>query len=160
MKVRKAGKTDKDEIQALTDELNVYRKKMFRSENKEFHERTGPQPHGKDKIFNEGLFFVAINGDKNVIGFIHGTIDERKNHVFHVLGYIDELFVKEEYRGEGVAKNLFLALEKELKKQGCDHLVTHTDVENDVSQQFYSRVGMTKTTIELWKKLRKSSGRT
>ena len=47
----------------------------------------------------------------------------------------------------------FFELETEFRKRGCDHMTTHTDFENELSQAFYSQIGMHKTTIELWKKL-------
>ena len=66
---------------------------------------------------------------------------------------VDRLFIKDSFRRKGIARNLFLELEKELRQQGCDHLTIYTDFENASSQQFYLQVGMSKTTIELWKKL-------
>lgn len=153
MIIRKANKIDKDGIQVLMDELNLYRKKMFSSENKEFHERMNPYPPVEDADFDASFFFVAENDDKQIVGFIQGTIDQRTDHKLNKLGYIDELYVKDDFRGRGIAKNLFLELEKEFQKQECDHVTTNTDFENDLSQQFYSKAGMSKVTIELWKKL-------
>lgn len=153
MEIRKANKTDKSEVQILMDELNVFRKKIFRTENKEFHERIKPYSPLEDIDFDDSFFFIAINDNNKVIGFIQGTIDQRENHKLSKLGYIDEFFVKDEFRGKGIAKNLFSELENEFKKLGCNHITTHTDFENELSQQFYLQVGMNKTTIELWKKL-------
>lgn len=87
------------------------------------------------------------------VGFIQGTIDERKNHRLNKLGYTDELYVQNEYRGQGVAEKLFAELEKEFVARGCNHLVTRTDAENTLAQQFYVKIGMSAVTVELWKKL-------
>jgi len=153
MIVRKANKTDKDQIQALMDELNLYRKNIFSSTNQKFHERINPYSPLEDKDFDKSYIFVAIDDSKKIVGFIQGSIHARKNHRLNKLGYIDELYVQEEARGQGIAKNLFSELESEFKKQGCDHLTTHTDFENELSQQFYLQSGMHKATIELWKEL-------
>jgi len=153
MSVRKANKTDKVQIQALMDELNLYRKKIFSSDNQIFHDRINPYPLLEDKDFDESFIFVAMNDSDNIVGFIQGGINIRKNHKLSKLGYIDELYVQDEARGKGVAKNLFSELESELRKQGCDHMTTHTDFENGLSQQFYLQAGMHKATIELWKEL-------
>jgi GNAT superfamily N-acetyltransferase len=59
----------------------------------------------------------------------------------------------EAYRGQGVAKLLFEALEKEFKKQGCNHITTHTDAENTLSRSFYEKNGMSEVTVEYWKKI-------
>ncbi len=153
MTIKKANKTDKQEIQVLMDELNEYRKNIFSNDTKDFHERINPYKKLEDDDFENSIFFVAKDASNNVIGFIQGTIHERKNHKLHNLGYIDELFVKESFRGKGVAKNLFTELETEFKKQNCDSLTTHTDIENDLSANLYLKSGMKKTTIEFWKKL-------
>ena len=153
MIIRKANKTDKAQIQALMDELNLYRKKIFSSDNQKFHDRINPYPLLEDKDFDESYIFVAVDDSEKIVGFIQGSTDERKNHKLSKLGYIDELYVQEEARGQGIAKNLFSELESEFRKQGCDHMTTHTDFENELSQQFYLQNGMSKTTIELWKNL-------
>lgn len=153
MSIRKANKTDKIQIQALVDELNLYRKKFFSSENQKFHERINPYSKLEEKDFEEGFIFVTTDERDEAVGFIQGSIHERKNHKLSKLGYIDELYVKEAARGKGFAKNLFSELESEFKKQGCDHITTHTDFENELSQQFYLQAGMHKTTIELLKEL-------
>jgi ribosomal protein S18 acetylase RimI-like enzyme len=107
----------------------------------------------EDKCFDENLIFVATDNTDKIVGFIQGGIHQRNNHKLNKLGYLDELYVKEEARGKGAAKNLFSELESEFKKQGCDHITTHTDFENELSQQFYLQAGMSKSTIELWKRL-------
>ncbi len=66
---------------------------------------------------------------------------------------MDEVFVRSDLRGKGFAGKLFQALEQELITRGCDHLTTHTDFENELSQRFYLDAGMQKTTVEFWKKL-------
>jgi len=153
MIIRKASKTDKVQIQALMDELNLYRKKIFSSVNQEFHERINPYAKLEDKDFDESIIFIATDDSDKIVGFIQGSLNQRINHKLNKLGYIDELYVQEEARGKGAAKNLFLELESEFKNQGCNHMTTHTDFENELSQQFYLQSGMNKATVELWKKL-------
>lgn len=152
MIIKRTNKTDKVAIQLLMDNLNFYREKNFSKENKGFHKRINSYPALKDGDFKKSIFIVAVD-KKEIVGFIQGTAQQRKDHKLSRLGYIDELFVKDEFRGKGVAKVLFKELEKEFKFQGCDHLITHTDFENSFSQKFYLKAGMNKTTVELWKKL-------
>lgn len=152
MIIKRANKSDKVAIQVLMDGLIFYREKIFKTENKEFHKRINSYPALKDGDFKKSIFIVAVDKEE-IIGFIQGTIQQRKDHKLSKLGYIDELFLKDEFRGKGAAKILFKELEKEFKFQGCDHLITHTDFENLFSQKFYLKVGMNKTTVELWKKL-------
>jgi ribosomal protein S18 acetylase RimI-like enzyme len=153
MITEKANKTNRLQIQVLMDELNEYRKKIFSEETKDFHERINPYKPLEEEDFDDSIFFITKDESNKVVGFIQGTIHERKNHKLGKLGYIDELYVQESTRGKGVAKNLFTELEFEFKNQGCDHITTHTDIENSLSQQFYLQAGMNKTTVELWKEL-------
>ncbi|MCK4525429.1 MAG: GNAT family N-acetyltransferase [Candidatus Andersenbacteria bacterium] len=153
MKIRKANKTNKNELQTLMNKFNSYRKNIFSLENKEFHKRTTPYSLLEDKDFDKGLFFVALDDSEKIVGFIQGTVEQRKNYKLSKLGHIDRLYIKDSFRRKGIARNLFLELEKELRQQRCDHLTIYTDFENNSSQQFYLQVGMNKATIELWKKL-------
>ena len=120
MHVRKANKTDKIQIQALDEELNLYRRNNFSPSTKEFHERVNPYEPVMDNDFTDSVIFVAIDEDDTIVGFVRGSVTERSNHKLSKLGYIDELFVKEEARGKGAAKELFSALESEFKSHGCD----------------------------------------
>lgn len=153
MIVRKATETDKIQVQALMDELNLFRKKIFSTDNQKFHERISPYLELDGKDFDDSYIFVAVDDFEKIVGFIQGSIHSRKDHKLDKLGYIDELYVNEEARGKGVAKNLFSELEVEFKKQECNHITTHTDFENEPSQQFYLHLGMHKATIELWKEI-------
>jgi len=154
MNIRQAHKTDKAQLQALMDELNAYRKEIFSQGTQKFHERTSPYPPIEDRDFDDTLIFAAFDDSEKIVGFIQGSIHERKNHALSRLGCIDELYVREEARGKGVAQNLLSELESEFKKRGCDHITTHTDIENELSQQFYLKSGMKKTTVEFWKELK------
>lgn len=153
MIIKKANKTNRSQIQALMNDLNLYRKKIFSPHNQDFHKRITPYPPLKDKDFAQEFIFIAIDDSGAIVGFIQGNIAQRKNHKLNKLGYINELYVKKDARSKGVAKNLFLALESEFKKQGCNHITTHTDFENKLAQRFYLGAGMNKATIEFWKKL-------
>lgn len=153
MTFREANKEDIPQIQNLMNELNLYRQKTFSSTNKKFHERTKPYPELNPAMLKDSIILLAINEKDKVVGFIQGTIHERHNHKLKNLGYIEELYIAEEARGQGVAQKLLSELESELKIQGCDHLTTHTDAENEAARKFYSKSGMHEATIEFWKKL-------
>lgn len=149
--IRKAIKDDIPVIQKMMDELNAHRSKIYSDETREFHDRVNDYPPLTETDLNDSILLVAE--DHGVLGYIQGSIHQRKNHKRSKLGSLDELFVHESARGKGIAQELFSALEKELKNSGCDHLVTHTDYENLGAQQLYQKMGMNIATIELWKPL-------
>ncbi len=152
MTIRSAKQKDLKEIQSLMDELNNLRRDLFSKKNSIFHQRIKPYAKLKAKDIKSDLFFVAEN-DNTIVGYIWGSIDQRKSHKLYKLGYVDELYILKTARTKGYAKKLFRTLIKAFKEKGCDHMTTHTDIENTIAQSFYETNGMNKTTIEYWKKI-------
>jgi ribosomal protein S18 acetylase RimI-like enzyme len=136
MIIRKAEQTDKEDIQLLMNKLNNHREQGFCEKNKDFHTRAYPYLPVTDQELDEDIFLIAIINSM-IAGFIRGSIHERKNNTLHILGSIEELFVLEEFRRQGIAKILLVTLESEFKKRNCDHVTVHTDFENDFSRSFY-----------------------
>lgn len=153
MSIRIGQKSDRLQIQALMEELNVYRSKIFNPDNQEFHKRIQAYSPLVDEDFERTFIFVATEDSGIIVGFIQGRIDQRPQHSLYALGCIDELYVQEHYRGKGFAAGLYEELVSVFKEKGCDHLITHTDAENELSQKFYKQNGMSVATLELWKKL-------
>ncbi|MCB9798547.1 GNAT family N-acetyltransferase [Candidatus Nomurabacteria bacterium] len=153
MNIRKATTEDLGDLLALDAKLDAYRHSNYTAENKAFHDRINPhEPFNEDDL-TKSIVLIARDNDSSPLGFIRGTVTNRASHVLSSLGYIDELFVDEDARGKGIAKSLFEMLESEFKKQGCDHMTTQTDAENDLSRSFYQKAGMSEVTVELWKKI-------
>ncbi len=140
-------------IQLLVNELDSYRKSIFLPENQDFHEKINPGELLEENDIVEGDVFVATDEAEKILGFIWGKTYDRKNHTLGKLGYIEELYVEPRARGQGIAKGLFFELEKAFKALGCDHVTTHTDFENKLSQEFYEQIGMGRVTVEFWKKI-------
>lgn len=57
------------------------------------------------------------------------------------VGYLEGIFVKEEYRRIGVAKQLLSACEKWAKSKGCKEFASDVELENNVSLNFHLRNG-------------------
>ena len=152
MIIRKADKSDKIELQKLMIDLENYRKWIFTNENKKFHEKK-TNSILKDYDFDESIIFICFSELWLAIWFIYGTIHERKNNKLDKLWFIDELYVKSEYRLKWIAKSLFIELENEFRNKSCNHIITHTDFENELSNNFYSKLWMNNVTLELWKEI-------
>jgi GNAT superfamily N-acetyltransferase len=151
--IRKATIKDKVILETLMVLLNKTRDSLFSKKTIAFHK------HAKDnkvflqkKDFLKSIMFVA-EVDQEIIGYCFGSLHKRKNTLLSNMGYIDEVFVKDSMRKFGVAKKLFTELVREFKRKGCDHMITHTDFENKLAQDFYDSIGMHKATLEYWKKL-------
>jgi ribosomal protein S18 acetylase RimI-like enzyme len=131
MEFREATKEDAEEIAAVLSECyNI-----------------DSVSEGKEVFFNELAkgyqYVVAV--DEKIIGLttwqIHGLPK-------HMLCELDRIAVSKDYRGKGIAKELFDALcrfaDTEYKKHGFRlrklYLLTHAD--NSRAQTFYSKMGM------------------
>ncbi len=150
MLIRKAQTSDIKEIILLMKELNEFRKSIISENNEWFHEKINQQVIVDEKEICESILFIAISQWK-IIWYIQWSKHVRKNHIYKDLWYIDELFVSPKYRRWWVAKSLLEYIQIEFKNQWCDHIVTHTDSENILSQNFYENNGLKPVTIELWK---------
>nr|WP_309099127.1 aminoglycoside 6'-N-acetyltransferase [Fredinandcohnia onubensis] len=57
------------------------------------------------------------------------------------VGYLEGIFVEEEYRRKGVAKQLLSACEKWAKSKKCKEFASDVELENNVSLNFHLRNG-------------------
>ena len=152
--IRHAENKDLSHIQKLMTELNDFQIKNFSNQNKPFHKRTKEYPKIKKEDIKNNIILVA-EIDNNIIGYIWGSIHKRKAHELSIMGYIDEICVNQKYRTKGVGKRLLKLLETKFRQKKCDHMVTHTDYDNEIAQKSYSNYGMLPVTIEYWKEIEK-----
>jgi len=92
-----------------------------------------------EKHVNE-IVLVAINDDK-AIGFICGQIYPSICYSDGVQCEVTELFVKEEYRKQGVASKLIAKLEHEFELNSVQEILLQTGKKNTVAQKFYEKNG-------------------
>lgn len=57
------------------------------------------------------------------------------------VGYLEGIFVKEEYRKQGYAKELLSACEQWAKEQGCTEFASDCELENQNSLAFHMSMG-------------------
>ncbi|HLD11718.1 MAG TPA: GNAT family N-acetyltransferase [Patescibacteria group bacterium] len=104
-----------------------------------------------------GAIFVAENG-KGVIGCIAGIIEKQRKE--ELLEYprikkarVLELFVENEYRGEGIGSKLMKTIEKYFKKKGCFSCRVEVFVPNRNAHRFYKKSGYQNSDIDMIKRL-------
>ena len=59
------------------------------------------------------------------------------------VGYLEGIFIKEDYRGRGYAKELLAACEKWAESKGCKEFASDCEISNNVSFLFHKAVGCT-----------------
>lgn len=57
------------------------------------------------------------------------------------VGYLEGIYVKEEYRGKGLAKNLLSGCEKWSKEKGCGEFASDCELDNVDSLKFHLGAG-------------------
>ena len=59
------------------------------------------------------------------------------------VGYLEGIFIKEEYRKQGYAKELLKKCEKWAKEHECSEFASDCELNNDTSLQFHMKMGFT-----------------
>ena len=97
----------------------------------------------KSIIGSEKEVCYLVVGEHEYIGFIHVTI--REDYVEGAtelpIAYIEGIYVKENYRNRGVAKELVNTAENWAKHRGCKQLASDTEITNSASIDFHKKIG-------------------
>lgn len=90
----------------------------------------------------EAAVFLAFDRDTPV-GFAQCQLrhDYVEGTSTSPVGYLEGVFVREEYRRRGVAKKLILACENWAAEQGCAEFASDCELTNQDSQQFHLNAG-------------------
>lgn len=106
---------------------------------------------------NQGAYFLASDQNET-IGF--AQINLRHDYVEGTrsspVGYLEGIFVVEQYRQQGIAKQLLGCCEKWVLEQGCEELASDCELSNEESLNFHRCVGFEEANrIICFKKLLK-----
>ena len=87
------------------------------------------------------IFIVSIDDKK--IGFAqcqlrHDYVEGTKTTP---VGYLEGIFIREEYRKQGYAKKLLSKCEEWAKEQGCSEFASDCELENEISIEFHIKMG-------------------
>jgi ribosomal protein S18 acetylase RimI-like enzyme len=106
----------------------------------------------------EGRIYIAqlLNGIP--IGFIAGFVlvqdNENKLSVIKTkTGYINKLYLQEEYRGKKFGTQMIARMEKYFKSIKCEGVWIEVDAFNDNALRFYKEIGFKEREIALLKKI-------
>ena len=102
----------------------------------------------------ESLFHTLYTSDNDEmliartdegIGAGFANISIRKDYVegsnSNPVGYIEGIYVKPEFRKQGIAKKFIEQAEEWTRQRGCTELGSDTEIENIESQNFHRRIG-------------------
>ncbi len=94
----------------------------------------------------EAGFFLTYDGE-NAIGFAQCQLrhDYVEGTDSSPVGYLEGIYVTEEYRKQGVARELLSACEGWAKEEGCTEFASDCEMSNVQSLQFHLNVGFEET---------------
>jgi ribosomal protein S18 acetylase RimI-like enzyme len=107
----------------------------------------------KSKLF--GIFVAEENGA--LAGFVHGSVTKLDRRLSfegqNSIARIDEIYVKDEYRGSGAAAALLGAAEDWFAQSGVSIVESYILSENFSSIRFHEKLGYKTTTVRMIKRL-------
>ena len=91
---------------------------------------------------SDAAFFLAY-ADETAVGFAQCQLryDYVEGTDSSPVGYLEGIYVADEYRQQGVARELLSACETWAKSKGCTEFASDCELENTQSLQFHLNVG-------------------
>ena len=97
--------------------------------------------HRADRLDDEAVTWVAV-ADGDLVGYVAASV-ESSAPVFAAGDrlHVGELYVREPYRGEGVAGDLLDRVDGTAAARGCERVTLDVDVGNERARAFYEKRG-------------------
>ena len=106
------------------------------------HSREEPHATLQDAISDGGAVLLALEGERPV-GFAQCAL--RRDYVegssTSPVGYLEGVFVLQEYRRRGIARRLVEACQSWAQLQGCKEFASDCELDNLESQRFHQACG-------------------
>ena len=95
-------------------------------------------------VEDENHIAIAVVDEKDsIMGFGIVTLRDKSGMIEHLkTAYVDDIFVRKEYRRQGVAKRIFEQLEKLSKEQGAERIDLMVWEFNEAALELYQSLGM------------------
>lgn len=99
----------------------------------------------KEIIHNDNAVIFIKIVDEKPIGFAQCQLrfDYVEGTQSSPVGYLEGIFILEEYRHKGYAKELLMACEQWAKEKNCSEFASDCELDNHNSYKFHTAVGFT-----------------
>lgn len=101
-------------------------------------------------------FFLVVCDDDKIIGYIFAEIKEINSpHAYEIknVGFIDSIFIKEEFRGMGIGNNLIHKASEWMKSKGMFICTLNVRYKNVKALELYEKIGFKKDDIVMYKEI-------
>jgi ribosomal protein S18 acetylase RimI-like enzyme len=151
MKIREAKIDDVHKIFNLIDKLMDYHLKLddyykLLSSSEDIYKE-----YFENLIKSDNSLVLVVEDNGVIVGFLAGKIENRPP-VFEVKrrGWIDSIFVLEDYRVQGIGKELTRKMLEWFKRRGISYVELSVDSRNEIGQEVWKTLG-----FKTWKKMMK-----
>lgn len=105
----------------------------------------GLEEEFKEIIHNDNAVVFIKFVDEKPIGFAQCSLrfDYVEGTQTLPVGYLEGIFVLEQYRSNGYAKDLLMACEQWAKEKNCSEFASDCELDNHNSYKFHTAVGFT-----------------
>lgn len=149
--IRRAKEGELKIIQELNHQLFLHDEKcagQFLNMNWPF-EKTGEDYFRKRIEGEEGICLVA-EADREIIGYLAGGIIEAPSYrTVRKMSELENMLVKEKFRGQKIGKKLFDEFVNWSKSQGMERIKVSAASDNSRAIKFYEKAGFMPYTVEL-----------
>ncbi len=149
--IRQATSKDLKLCQDFRNQLYSYEIENF---DNNIMEEWSFSSYGKNDMklaLKNGKVFLAFDGVK-AVGFLNSYVME-ETYLIEKVAKLDEIFVKEDYRGQGVGRLLVENFIDYYIKADIHHIRVKCDFKNDEAIGFYKHIGFEELHLELAKKI-------
>lgn len=92
------------------------------------------------KSIENDTVWVAIDNNK-VIGYLAGSIQNKPSYVTKSLAEIDNFYIEEEYRRQGIGKSLVEEFKRDCINKGIEEIKVTANAKNVNAKAFYQNNG-------------------
>lgn len=104
----------------------------------------------ESELSNSEVLLLAAEQAGRVVGYAYARLEARDwNALLDHCGALHDIFVIDELRRQGVARQLVEAVRHGLRDKGAPRLVLHTASKNAAARRFFAALGFRETMVEL-----------
>ena len=156
MIIRKAEKSDIDEIIRIADQLRKTEAPLDKTKNMKYDSYLSDVYREKELEYissSKKIFLVAVL-DEKIVGYINGYIVENSDvYYLEPVAYLDCLCVDEPARNQGIGKKLIDEFTKLVSSQGAKYIKLNAFENNIPAVTLYKELGYEEYSVYYMKKI-------
>ena len=94
-------------------------------------------------------YVIVAELDNNIVGYLAGTINEKGSYEEVQYGEINNMFIKDEYRGLGIGNSLINSFKDYCKSNNINNLKVTASFKNKDAIEFYKKNGFDEFDLTL-----------